>query len=61
LSCHAASVPATVQRDHPGAACTVSTKSCVTCHMPSVELPSMHAPFTDHRIRIVRPGAPYPN
>jgi Cytochrome c554 and c-prime len=30
------------QGDHPGAACPVSTKNCVTCHMPQVEFPSMH-------------------
>jgi hypothetical protein len=29
--------------------------------MPKVEIPSMHAPFTDHRIRIARANAPYPN
>jgi hypothetical protein len=29
--------------------------------MPRVVLPSMHAPFVDHQIRIVRPNASYPN
>jgi hypothetical protein len=29
--------------------------------MPRVDLPNMHAPFTDHRIRIVKRGAPYPD
>jgi hypothetical protein len=61
LSCHLASATTKPMRDHPGAACPISTKNCVTCHMPQVELPSMHAPFTDHRIRIARPAAPYPN
>jgi hypothetical protein len=32
----------------------------VSCHMPTVELPGAHFKFTDHRIRIVRPGQPYP-
>ncbi|HEU4767448.1 MAG TPA: multiheme c-type cytochrome [Pyrinomonadaceae bacterium] len=41
-------------------ACPVSTKQCVTCHMPKVELPGMHASFTDHWIRIARPGDPTP-
>ena len=41
-------------------ACPVSTKQCVTCHMPKVELPGMHASFTDHWIRIARPGDPVP-
>jgi hypothetical protein len=47
--------------DHPGAACPVATSNCASCHMPKVEVPSMHAPFTDHRIRIVRDITPYPN
>jgi hypothetical protein len=29
--------------------------------MPRVDLPSMHAPFVDHRIRIVRAESPYPD
>jgi hypothetical protein len=67
LACHAAASheparsPETGQSDHLGPACPVSTKDCVTCHMPRVELPSMHAPFTDHRIRIAHPGEPYPD
>jgi hypothetical protein len=61
LSCHTASLAAKPTHDRPGAACPVSTKNCITCHMPQVELPSMHAPFTDHRIRIVREGQPYAN
>jgi hypothetical protein len=47
--------------DHPGAACPVATSNCASCHMPKVEVPSMHAPFTDHRIRIARAAAAYPN
>jgi hypothetical protein len=61
LSCHVAGANAKPARERPGAACPVSTENCVTCHMPQIDLPSMHAPFTDHRIRIVKPGAPYPN
>jgi hypothetical protein len=40
--------------------CRVSTSGCVTCHMPKLELPGAHYRFTDHRIRIVKPGEPYP-
>ena len=29
--------------------------------MPKVELPGMHAEFTDHWIRIAKPGMPYPD
>ncbi len=40
--------------------CRVSTSGCVNCHMPKLELPGAHYRFTDHRIRIVKPGEPYP-
>ncbi len=40
--------------------CPVSKRLCVTCHMPKVEI-GAHFKFTDHRIRIARPGDPYPN
>ncbi len=40
--------------------CKVSSKNCASCHMPKVELPGAHFKFTDHRIRIVKPGEPYP-
>ncbi len=40
--------------------CKVGKNNCASCHMPKVELPGAHFKFTDHRIRIVRPGAPYP-
>jgi hypothetical protein len=59
MSCHvtAGSKPAA---DHPGAACTVATKDCASCHMPQYEVPDMHTKFTDHMIRIVRKDAPFP-
>ncbi len=40
--------------------CPVSKSNCVSCHMPRVPLPGGHAIFTDHFIRIVKPGEPYP-
>ena len=33
---------------------------CISCHMPRINFPDGHSRFTDHRIRIVRPGADYP-
>jgi hypothetical protein len=60
LSCHVTKQNEKLA-DHPGAACPVATINCASCHMPKVEVPSMHAPFTDHRIRIARANAPYPN
>jgi|SRR5690348_1668635 cytochrome c554/c'-like protein len=61
LTCHASSRSQKRTPGHPGKACPVAAKNCVTCHMPQVPLPSMHAPFTDHRIRIVRANSTYPD
>ncbi|MGB6725605.1 MAG: multiheme c-type cytochrome [Terracidiphilus sp.] len=41
--------------------CPVAKENCVSCHMPKVELAGGHAIYTDHEIRIVRAGDPYPN
>ncbi len=41
--------------------CKVGTKDCASCHMPKLELTGAHSKFTDHRIRIVKAGEPYPN
>jgi Cytochrome c554 and c-prime len=59
LACHALK-GAKTDSTPPGAACPVSTKNCVTCHMPRYEFPEGHFRFADHDIRVVRPGAPYP-
>jgi cytochrome c554/c'-like protein len=40
--------------------CPVGSESCVTCHMPKIELPGAHFKFTDHRIRVMRAGDRYP-
>ena len=61
LRCHLARPGAKPDREHPGVACPMSTRNCVSCHMPKVELPDMHFKFTDHQIRVVREGEPYPN
>jgi cytochrome c554/c'-like protein len=53
LACHAGG--------KPGAkACPVAKTACVTCHMPKIELPGAHHKFSDHRVRIVKPGEAYP-
>ncbi|HYK37544.1 multiheme c-type cytochrome [Alloacidobacterium sp.] len=41
-------------------ACPISGSKCITCHMPKIELPGGHYKFSDHYIRIVKPGAPFP-
>jgi hypothetical protein len=50
-----------ITREHPGAACPVSTSKCVSCHMPKYELPGFHGKFTDHWIRIAKPGTAFPD
>jgi hypothetical protein len=51
--------------ESPGAGtsvvCPKATANCTSCHMPSYDVPGMHAKFTDHFIRVVRAGEPYPN
>lgn len=46
-------------RDAP--ACKIGAQNCASCHMPRVDLPGAHFKFTDHRIRIVREGEPFPH
>lgn len=41
--------------------CRVATSGCSTCHMPKIDLPGGHLVYTDHQIRVVRAGEPYPN
>ena len=43
-----------------GKICKIGKKDCASCHMPKVDLPGAHFKFTDHRIRIVKPGEAYP-
>ena len=59
LDCHRSSAPGKSAAAATHRPCPVATSACVTCHMPKFEVPEMHYKFTDHRIRIVRPGAPY--
>jgi hypothetical protein len=52
LGCHSAKTSAKV--------CTAASANCVSCHMAKVRLPEAHIAFTDHWIRIFKPGQPYP-
>jgi hypothetical protein len=60
LRCHVVSGE-TSTADRPGKGCKVDRKNCVTCHMPKYELPGAHSEFSDHYIRVVKAGEPYPN
>jgi Zn finger protein HypA/HybF involved in hydrogenase expression len=44
-----------------GKSCPVADKECTSCHMPKVEVKAAHFKFTDHYIRVVKPGEAYPN
>jgi Cytochrome c554 and c-prime len=61
LACHLLTPDQARTPTRSAAACPVSQQQCTTCHMPKVELPGGHARFTDHWIRIVKPGEPPPN
>ncbi len=61
LACHATSVHRAATGSTEAKACPVAKSNCASCHMPKVNLPSGHLRFTDHQIRIVKPGDPYPN
>lgn len=58
LACH--SDTKSLSATHSAKTCPVSKSNCASCHMPKVELPGGHAQFTDHFIRIVKPGESYP-
>lgn len=58
LDCHALKGKPATQGSQP--ACPVSDKNCASCHMPKVEIKAAHFKFTDHFIRIVKPGEEYP-
>ncbi len=62
LACHGttgSTVSTAAVRNRPPT-CPVSTNRCVTCHMPKYENSQFHGSFTDHDIRIVHSGEPYP-
>jgi hypothetical protein len=54
--------PGTRRDSHSGnpLTCPVSNEHCVSCHMPKYNDPQFHGSFTDHDIRVVHPGDPYP-
>jgi hypothetical protein len=59
-ACHLTTAKEQKTRERNAPACPVAARGCATCHMPKVELPGMHYKFTDHWIRIAKPGAPVP-
>ncbi len=60
LACHRTKTDTikTVARSAP--VCPASNTRCVSCHMQKIDLPGAHATFTDHWIRVVKPGEQVP-
>ncbi|MGH9873447.1 MAG: multiheme c-type cytochrome [Pyrinomonadaceae bacterium] len=61
LACHVADRAQAKTAARSASACPVAKQQCATCHMPKLELPGAHDKFTDHWIRIVKPGDSVPN
>jgi Zn finger protein HypA/HybF involved in hydrogenase expression len=60
LECHSLR-DKTAKVNGDGKSCPVADKDCTSCHMPKTEIPAAHFKFTDHYIRVVRPGEKYPS
>jgi Cytochrome c554 and c-prime len=54
LACHVNTPGAKPTADHPGAACPVARKECVSCHMQKSQVVDIPVKFTDHQIRVIR-------
>jgi len=62
LACHGATAhPVSDPQKEVPKRCTVANSGCVTCHMPRTRVLNGPSEFTDHEIRVVRAGDPYPN
>ena len=61
LACHLSTQGETKTAIRSAPACPVSRQNCTNCHMPKIDLPGAHGKFTDHWIRIVKPGEAIPN
>lgn len=59
VSCHTVAGGAP-KAAHAARVCPKAANNCVSCHMPKVAIASMHGEFTDHFIRIARPGEALP-
>ncbi len=61
LACHAPGAkPAETEGVH-AKVCPVAKSNCSSCHMPKVPLPNKLMELTDHQIRVVKAGEPFPN
>ena len=60
LRCHGSGGPG-VHESARQAACPVGKSRCTSCHMEKIKMAGIHYDFTDHDIRIVKAGAPFPD
>ena len=61
LACHAPPLPTDAKDAVHGKVCPKAKSDCTSCHMPKVALPNGLMQFSDHEIRVVKTGEPYPN
>ncbi|WP_058187946.1 cytochrome c3 family protein [Terracidiphilus gabretensis] len=63
LACHSgsATVASVGAAEAAPKTCPVAKANCTSCHMQKVTLPTGNLQFTDHFIRIVKPGEAYPH
>jgi hypothetical protein len=61
LKCHTNLLEPGKSVGHEGPGCPIANNRCTGCHMIKVYVPEMHSDFTDHRIRIAKPGEPFPD
>jgi len=69
LACHSSSsttptgsaTAASAQNQTHAKVCPTAQSDCVSCHMPKIKLPNGLMTFTDHQIRVVKSGEPFPN
>lgn len=59
IACHALKGKPATQGS--SSTCPVASKDCTSCHMPKIEVKAAHFNFTDHFIRVVKPGEKFPN
>lgn len=59
LACH--SLKGKPAKEGASTSCPVADNDCTSCHMPKVEVKAAHFKFTDHYIRVVKPGEQFPN
>jgi hypothetical protein len=61
LRCHANGLPGNAHGAALQPACPVAKSRCTSCHMEKIKMAGIHYDFTDHDIRIVKAGAPFPD